>query len=91
MIVLLSILLGVSVILNIALAKIVKAQLKKVEIYEGWIVDFQNDVDNTFSHMKTLDDRQIFEKDDEVGVVFQDMVNLIDKLNERTTEKTPEE
>jgi len=35
-----------------------------------------------------LDEKQLFEKDDEVGVVFQDMMALIQSLNDRTEETT---
>ena len=40
--------------------------------------------------MKMLDEKQMFEKDDEVGIVFQDMRDLIRSLNDRTEETTEE-
>lgn len=38
--------------------------------------------------MKMLDEKQMFEKDDEVGVIFEDMKALIESLNDRTEETT---
>jgi hypothetical protein len=34
--------------------------------------------------MKIIDDRQIFEKDDEVGSTFSQLYFIIQKLNQRT-------
>ena len=33
--------------------------------------------------MRDLDQREMFEKDDEVGVIFNDLKSLIDDLNEK--------
>ena len=37
-----------------------------------------------------LDEKQMFEKDDDVGVVFQEMMLLIKSLNDKTEETTEE-
>ena len=34
--------------------------------------------------LKDLDDKQMFEKDDDVGFVFSEIIKLIEKLKERT-------
>lgn len=56
----------------------------KIDIYEQWIIEFTDDVNDVYLKMKDLDDKNLFQKDDEVGIVFSDMATLIDKLNTRT-------
>ena len=63
-------------------------QLAINEIYANWISDWREQVFKVWAHMKLLDDKQMFEKDDDVGVVFQDMKILIQSLNDRTEETT---
>jgi hypothetical protein len=68
----------------------IKALVKKDEVntlHQQWIVDIREDVNYVYKRMKSLDDKQIFQKDDEVGVVFTDLVNLITKLNERVVDE----
>jgi hypothetical protein len=80
----------VSVSFNIALWKATEKQILRSEIYENWIYDFKSDVRKTYEDIKTIDDRQMFEKDDDVGVVFQDMLDLIKKLDDRVHEEETE-
>jgi len=75
------------------LCKIISVQLKKIKIYEQmmiesdeWIESVRNAVKTTYVNMKKLDDRNIFFKDDEVGVVFSELLNLLKKLNDRIQE-----
>jgi len=68
----------------------IKALIKKDEVnvlHQQWIVDIREDVNYVYRKIKNLDDKQIFQKDDEVGVVFTDMVDLITKLNERVVDE----
>lgn len=68
----------------------IKALIKKDEVnalHQQWIIDIRYDVNNVYKRIKSLDDKQIFQKDDEVGVVFSDMVDLISKLNERVVDE----
>ena len=69
------------------MAKALIIQAKKNAIYTKWIVDLQNKVENVYQTMRSLDDKQMFAKDDEVGSVFQQMVELIESLNEKTTKE----
>ena len=95
--ILLSICLAASIVGNILLYKAGVRQIEVNEIHEeeikfleGWVSDFKADVLKTFVHIKLIDDKQMFEKDDEVGIVFRDMMDLITKLNERTQETEEE-
>lgn len=63
-------------------------------IYERWIVEFKLDVVNTLEEMRDIDkqgvfstrinDKGLFESDDQVGGIFKDIMDLIEKLNQRT-------
>ena len=91
LVILLLVLLTGSIVVNILLLKAGERQLAINELYERWISDWRLQVFKTWSHMKTLDEKEIFSRDDEVGVVFQDMKELIDDLNNRIEETTEEE
>jgi len=69
------------------LSKALTVQVKKNDIYAQWIVELQNKVENVYRTIHDLDDKQMFSKDDEVGSVFQQMVELIDSLNEKITKE----
>jgi hypothetical protein len=79
-------LLTVSIVVNILLWRAGERQLAINEIYEEWISDWRRQVLKTWTHIKLLDDKQLFEKDDEVGIVFRDMVELIKSLSDKTEE-----
>jgi len=89
-IILLSVLLTGSIVLNVLLWKAGLRQLVINELYAHWISDWREQVLKTWAHMQMLDDKQMFEKDDDVGIVFQDIKNIIQSLNERTEETTAE-
>jgi hypothetical protein len=84
MIIILSVLLTVSICVNIFLGYALDINLDKIETYQNWLLDIKKEVSVTYSKLKDLDDKQMFEKDDDVGFVFSEMVKLIEKLKERT-------
>lgn len=93
MITLLLLVLIVSIMLNIFFIKLIRIQLNKIKIYEDWILEFKTDVISTLNTMESIDKRGtfatsvnekgLFESDDEVGQIFKDIKNLIEKLNQR--------
>ena len=83
-IVILSILLSACAIVLFFVVKALIIQIKKNALYEQWILEFKDDANFAYQTMKELDDKQIFSKDDEVGVSFKEMVDLLQKLNERS-------
>lgn len=56
----------------------------KIDQLSNWIGEFKKDTENTLVKLKQIDDREIFQKDDDVGFVFSEIVKLIEKLNKRT-------
>lgn len=77
----------ISLVLNIFLITSLNINLKKIEIYESWIVNYQEIVKETYLLLKEVDNKEIFEKDDEVGAVFSNIREIIQDLKEKTYEE----
>ena len=77
----------ISLVLNIFLITSLNINLKKIENYESWIVNYQEIVKETYLLLKEVDDKEIFEKDDEVGAVFSNVREIIQDLKEKTYEE----
>jgi low affinity Fe/Cu permease len=80
-----NIIIGVSVILNIVLLVGVRNLLRQNEQLEDRLVDIVNTtrekVVTALSNMRRLDNREVFEKDDEVGVTFSEMKKIVEDLD----------
>lgn len=73
---------------------IIHRLLKKIDLYEEWILDFKTDLISTLERMREIDksvvfsdrvnEKGAFESDDQVGGVFKELLDLIEKLNQRT-------
>jgi hypothetical protein len=91
MFVLITVLLILSLIVNGFLVYALRAQLKKISVYQSllndttqWIDGIKSDVASTYLKMKAVDDKNLFFKDDDVGFVFQELLNLLKKLRDKT-------
>ena len=80
-----NIIVGISVVINIVLLIGVRNLLKQNEQLEDRLVKTTNDtiqsVGTALDKMRELDNRQVFEKDDEVGVTFSELKKLTEDLN----------
>ena len=80
-----NIIIGVSVILNIILLIGVRNLLRQNEQLEDRLVDIvdttREKVVDALSNMRKLDNREVFEKDDEVGVTFEEMKKIVEDLD----------
>jgi len=83
MVITLFIVCGILSIISAALLILVLIGQNKIDTYERWIVEFRDDVTDVYTQLKKIDEQNVFERDDEVGVVFLDIVTLISKLNTR--------
>ena len=83
-VIILSVVTTLSLLANLLFYKAGIRHLEENELLKYWITDFKKDVELTYLEIKELDDRHIFEKDDEVGVIFQELLELINKLKDRT-------
>ena len=80
-----NIIVGISVVINIILLIVVRNLLKQNEQLEDRLVETNDSVRNTLQisldNMRKLDNKQVFEKDDEVGVSFNEIKKIIEELN----------
>jgi hypothetical protein len=58
--------------------------LDVIETMQEWTVQYRNLVENTYRKLKEIDEKQIFEKDDDVGFVFSEIVTLIEFIKEKS-------
>ena len=80
-----NIVIGISVVINIVLLIGVRNLLKQNEQLEDRLVKTTNDtiqsVGTALDKMRVLDNREVFEKDDEVGVTFLELKKIVETLN----------
>ena len=80
-----NIVIGVSAILNIILLIGVRNLLKQNEQLEDRLIEtitsVRNKIEISLENMRRLDNKQAFEKDDEVGVPFSEIKKIVEELN----------
>lgn len=57
--------------------------VKKIEVYEDWLDTFRAEVREVYARLKAVDDRNLFEKDDDVGFVFSEMLRITKEFDEK--------
>ena len=57
--------------------------IKKIEVYEEWLDYFRNEVDEVNKRLKAVDDRHLFEPDEDVGFIFSEIVRIIKEFDEK--------
>ena len=77
------ILLAVFVIATGALSYACYNLLRKIEVYESWLDMFRTEIDDVYKRIKAVDDRNLFEKDDDVGFVFSEIVRITKEFDEK--------
>ena len=85
--ILLLILLFISVTVNVFLLITSKKLFNQIDILEDWIINFKKSVENTYNKLKVIDNRGIFEKDDDVGFLFSDLKQTMETLNKKVKEE----
>lgn len=55
-------------------------QFRKVEMYENTIQEFYSRLSITLHNMRLIDNQNMFESDDEVGSVFQQLTDTVNEL-----------
>jgi hypothetical protein len=56
------------------------------EELSDWIGSFESEINNILTTIKTLDSKDMFEKDDDIGTVYTQISNTIKKLEEYVDE-----
>lgn len=79
------IIISISVILNLVLLIGVRNLLRQNEQLEDRLVNLVQDVRTRVStaleNMKSIDNREMFEKDDEVGITFNEIKKIVEELD----------
>ena len=73
-------LLVISAVINVALIYSSYVTVKKIEIYEDNIMRFYEGAIKILRTTRHLDNKEMFEKDDEVGALFQQLITVIGEL-----------
>ena len=55
--------------------------------YETWIIERRNDTRELQDKLRTLDSQQMFEKDDEVGVLFEELGEVVEEYNRKVLDE----
>jgi|TARA_B100000424_G_C22913846_1_gene486187 hypothetical protein len=56
--------------------------MKKQEMTEDWMVALETRLSNIITEIKDIDDKGMFEADDEVGTIFTQINSMIKTLND---------
>jgi hypothetical protein len=79
------IIISISVLINLILLIGVRNLLRQNEQLEDRMVtligDVRNRVSSALQNMRSIDERGMFEKDDEVGVTFEEIKKIIEDLD----------
>lgn len=57
--------------------------LKKLDVHEEWVLHFRSEVNQMYDRLKAVDDRNLFDKDDDVGGTFSDILRICKEFNDR--------
>jgi hypothetical protein len=55
--------------------------MKKMEVMEDWIDEYSTRMVNVNKTIKELDYKEYFEEDDEVGIIFREIVKAVSELD----------
>lgn len=55
-------------------------------LLNNWVNDFRTLILNVYKKLKSVDDRGIFEKDDDVGFLFSELLAIINECNKRISD-----
>lgn len=84
-----------SIIANALLYKAGERQMLKADLYEEMYKDIvlrtKGRIMETYLQMKQLDDKDMFSKDDDVGIAFKEILSILQELNEITQEEEPKQ
>ena len=72
---------SVFTLLSVVFVYIIYNLYRKNTIYENWTEQMYEKLTKLQSDIKNIDDKQIFESDDEVGVVFKELVETIQEFD----------
>ena len=84
---LVEILLGIFIVAFIIEIYVIFNLTRKTEMLETWIEDFSDRMNQAYNDMQRIDDKGVFEADDEVGEVFTQLKDITEKLSKTGLEE----
>ncbi len=55
--------------------------IRKTELLETWVEEFTQRIETVQTDLKVIDDKGAFESDDEVGSIFEQIKETVNKLD----------
>jgi hypothetical protein len=55
--------------------------IKKIDVYEQFIIDRKDEYNRLLYRLRELDQKEMFEKDDDVGIIFSQLKEEIEQFN----------
>jgi hypothetical protein len=55
-----------------------------IESIQEWTNQYRLLIENTYRKLREIDEKQIFQKDDDVGFVFSEIVKLIEFIKDKS-------
>ena len=68
-------------LISVASSTLLYFSLRRINLYEGFIIEIQNIIEYATTKMKQVDARGHYEADDETGFFFQQLKQLQELLN----------
>jgi len=57
---------------------------KKIIIYESWVTKIRTKINSLKNSIEEIDDRNLFENDDDVGTIYEEISELIKNFDDET-------
>ena len=74
--------LALSIAVIIARGIAIRNLLKQIDVYEDWVELFRSEASKIYDRLKMVDDKNLFEKDDDVGFVFSEILRVVKEFND---------
>jgi predicted PurR-regulated permease PerM len=71
-----------SLILNVFLIICILKSFSTIDKLEEWILKFKYQIEDLYNYLTYIDDKNMFEKDDEVGYLFEQIRTAISSTKE---------
>ena len=68
-------------IFDVAMIYVIWNLMKKTELLETWVEEFTQMIDSVDTELEIIDSTGHFESDDEVGAIFKQIKQTVNKLN----------
>lgn len=83
-VIILSVVLSVSLCFNFYFFVKMNDLIDAIESIQEWTNQYRLLIENTYRKLREIDEKQIFQKDDDVGFVFSEIVKLIEFIKNKS-------